>query len=311
MHRLLEGIFEFQARDLIDVDGRPCGEQASRHFDTVNTQLIACPHPGARHGKPMNLSALQPLTQVWREVVGTVSALVGPGGTHGVTVHGAYQAAIACTAAPLIFQIQHPDQAIPRTLSALFKAALGFSQTLSFLLLADDGVADAPLSELGDEAQFAAYLENQQWLVGQSQVCAGSPAMIGQLFAAFCGQSPGGELAPEFPSGRVWIDAVVALIGLQMTYLLMLNTRAAQGQSVQGASHANWQTQPHAPWLRTVAMQPGRTPAHAKRLFPSGCVTEPVMQMIADHAQEWDGIESIFTHAVHQQLILINPVPSF
>jgi hypothetical protein len=76
-------------------------------------------------------------------------------------------------------------------------------------------------------------------------------------------------------------------------------------------SHAHWQTQPHAPWLRTVAMQPGRTPAHATRLFPSGCVIEPVMQMMANDAQEWDGIESVFTHAVHQQLISINPVPSF
>ncbi len=311
MSGFLEAVFEFQVRDLIDVDGRPCGEQASQHFDLAKTQLVACPHAGARQGLPMNQSALQPLAQVWREVVGTVSALVGEGGTHGVTVHGAYQAAIACTAAPLIFQIQHPDQAIPRTLSALFKAALGFSQTLSFLLLADDGVADAPLSELGDEAQFLSYLENQKWLVGQNQACAGSPAMIGQLFTAFCGQLPSGKIATEFPSGRAWIDAVVALIGLQMTYLLMLNCRVAQGQSVQGARHAHWQTQPHAPWLRTVAMQPGRLPAHAQRLFPSGCVIEPVMQMIADSAQEWDGIESTFTQAAHQQLILINPGSSF
>ena len=41
---------------------------------------------------------------------------------------------------------------IPVALAALYKTSLGLSQVTAALLLADDGVADAPLAELGDGA---------------------------------------------------------------------------------------------------------------------------------------------------------------
>lgn len=81
----------------MDEDGRPCGEIASVHFGGVATEMIACPHAGGRKGLPMNATALYQVTAVWPQVLAGCAALAGSQGT----VHAAFRASVAATAASL------------------------------------------------------------------------------------------------------------------------------------------------------------------------------------------------------------------
>jgi hypothetical protein len=89
--------------------------------------------------------------------------------------------------APNLYHCLYPHKSIPTFLSAYYKTVLGFSQSLCFLLLACDGVAEESLKGLGKEKDFLEWIDAHQWLHGQSQVCAGSPQMIGRFFSVLCG----------------------------------------------------------------------------------------------------------------------------
>lgn len=287
---MIDAILDFGALDLVDEDGRPCGELASARYDPGATEVIACPYAGVRRGGPMNVTALRQLTAVWPEVVGSAAALAGP----DATVFTAFRAAVAGTAAPVVFAERYPDQPVPRVLSALFKTSLGFTQVLSALLLADDGVADAPLAELGDGAQFLAYLDDQRWLLGQVQVCAGSPPMLVEMFRALCGHAEPAVATAVADLGDAWITPTVDLIGVQTAYILALNGVVGRGGSVVGARGEGWRAKPAAPWLRAIAMRPGRTPAHARRLFPAEQIPAAVERLIAAADGDLASIEDVF-----------------
>lgn len=279
---IIDGVLDYAAVDLLDVDGRPCGEIASRRYPDVATEVIACPYADARRGTPMNLSALRQLTAVWPALVASVRAQAGP----NATVSRAFRTVIAGTTGPLAFRAQHGDEPIPRALAALFKVGLGFSQVLSTLLLADDGVADAPLAELGDSDAFFAWLDRDRWLLGQVQACGGSAPMIAEMFDALCGRAGDAVLAPEVAAiGEAHVDPAVAAIGVQVAYLAALSRVVRGGGSIEGARGAPWLDRPPAPWLRAVASVPNRPPEHARRLFALGALPAPVARMLAaaDH----------------------------
>ena len=288
---MIDSLLDFEGADLLDADGRPCGELASPHYDSLPTELLACPYEGARRGGAMNASALRQVAAVWPAVLGCAAALAGP----EASVFKAFRAAVAGTAAPVAWQRQHPGRPVPRVLSALFKTCLGFSQVLPALLMADEGVADSPLAGLGDARQFLAYLDEQRWLLGQVQVCAGSPAMIAAMFDAMCGRARP-ALAPELDPGSAWIDAAVAAVGLQLGYVLVLDALAARGISTAAARGERWRLDPRAPWLRAAGMWPGQTPEHARRLFPTATRPSTVDDMIAAAAGDLPQVEARFAH---------------
>ncbi len=253
--------------DLIDVDGRPVGEIGSRAYDPAATRLVRCPYPDARRGGLMNQTALRQLSSCFDEVAELAARHVGP----IPTVHAAWRACVAGTRAPAV----HHDREgtpIPRPLSAWYKASLGFSQVLTALLLADDGVADAPLAELGDASAFLELLERDRWLVGAEQVCAGPAAMIGRLFDLLAeGRADGGADAP-------WIDERAAWIGVHVGFLGAVRTLAASATVDPG--DLSVALQPTLPCLRSVLAVPGRQAAHARRLFPSGGSPPAVEQFL-------------------------------
>jgi len=117
------------AVDLIDVDGRPLGEVGSTRYDRQRTELVSCPFADRRRGMPMNASALAQLRDTWKPLLSAAGAL-----SDG-TALGAWRACIGLVGAPVLFALAHPDQPVPRPLSAGYKAALGFTQTLTHLLL--------------------------------------------------------------------------------------------------------------------------------------------------------------------------------
>lgn len=262
MSSFVDDLVNFRAIDRIDVDGRPIGELASSRYDPAATEVVACPFSGARRGLPMNATALAQAHTVWPEVVASARALSGP----QATVARAFAASIVGVTAPLAFTERHPDEPVPRMLSALFKTSLGYSQVLSTLLLAADGVADAPLTDLGDAASFMKFLDDGKWLVGQVHVCAGPPARIAELFDALAGRTPHAPMPQTLAAleperfGPVAVEA----IALQVADLIARRATASR-----------------APWLRAVFSVPERRPDHAARLFETGAVPPSVQARIS------------------------------
>ncbi len=292
---MIDSLLDFEAAHLLDADGRPCGEQASPHYDSLHTELLACPYEDVRRGGAMNASALRQVAAVWPSVLGNAAALAGP----EASVFAAFRAAVAGTAAPVAWRRRHPDRPVPRVLSALFKTCLGFSQVLCVLLMTEDGVADSPLAALGDARQFLAYLDGQRWLLGQVQVCAGSPAMISAMFDALCGRARPIP-APELDPGSAWIDGAVAAVGLQLGYVLVLDALAAHGISTAVARGERWRLNPRAPWLRAIGMWPGQAPEHARRLFPDAARPAVIDDMIAAATGDLPLVEARFAQLVRR-----------
>ena len=257
--------------DLLDVDGRPIGEWASRRYAEVETEIVGCPYPDRRRGLPMSRTALRQLSSVWSEVTSAMAALAGP----GATVHRAWRAAIAATAAPAVHHGRFGTP-IPRVLSAAYKGGLGFSQVLTALLLADDGVADAPLPSLGDADAFFSTLDEGSWLVGQEQVCAGPQAMIASGFEALCGRGEA-RFPPAFAAldpVDPWVDTAVVRVALRVAYMGHVRLAALTGDAPGERLH------PSEPWLRGVVGRPGHQPEHALRLFETGRAPPAVVRFV-------------------------------
>jgi hypothetical protein len=270
--------FDFSARDLIDEDGRPVAEVASPHYRQVATDLVACPYPDARRGEPMNRSALVQMGSVWPSILASVRAMAGAG-----RVADALRVAAVGLAAPVAFDARSPGAPIPRLLASFFKTSLGMSQTLVTLLLSDDGVADAKLTELGDRDAFFATLDQGRWLFGATQVCAGSKGHIGDLFDAMAGHPGRAELDPTLAAldpdalGRDATHAIAASI----VALCRAADRVRAGLPVEARDRA-WLSGDVPPWLRSVMAIPNRPAAHALRLFPAGGAPASLVRALAD-----------------------------
>jgi hypothetical protein len=263
-------------RDLIDADGRPIGELASRVYDRIETEVVACPYRDVRRGLPMNHTALRQLSSCWDEVLAATSALAGA----GATVHRAWWATIAGTTAPRI-HAERFGTPIPRTLSALYKGSLGFSQVLTAMLMSTDGLADEPLTSLGAPEEFLALLDDGRWLVGQVQVCAGPGPMIAQMVEALGGSDP--ETPPpcltDLGEATAWAGPAVTWVGLQAAFLGAAGTWLREHGGDPG--DVNRYLDPTQPWLRGVVQAPDRRPEHARRLFESGGVPDAVEAFLA------------------------------
>jgi hypothetical protein len=223
----------------------------------------------------MNASALRQITAHWGLLRATLAGLAGP----APTVHRAWRACVAATGAPVVAHLGDPEAPIPAPLAALYKAALGYSQVLTFLLLSEDGVADAPLAALGDPEEFVQWLEADRWLVGSPQVCAGSGAQIRELFEAL--RSGSGAPPPAgWPLDDAQIDAVCACAGLQVAWVIAAERDLARGRAPEaraGALHAEG-TQA---FLRAVRAAPGRREVHARRLFPAAAAPQLLEDFLA------------------------------
>ena len=275
--RIVSGLLAYRTNDLVDRDGRALGEVSSPRYDAQRTELVACPYPDGRRGQPMNLSALRQLAAPWPALLSTVRSLVGA----EPTVHRVWWASLAGTAAPLLV-----DGPVPVGLSALYKASLGLSQVTSSLLLADDGVADVPFAELGDDASFFAFLDAGNWLVGQQQVCAGAAPQIREVARALAGGPPlrGPILAPlDAPSTGEIVDLAATLVGLQAACVCAVRAavRRGAGEGLAGTPVEAWLGRT-PPWLRALAAVPNRPPEQVRRLYPTGAIPDVVARFLEE-----------------------------
>ncbi|MEW6278967.1 MAG: hypothetical protein AB1758_10115 [Candidatus Eremiobacterota bacterium] len=231
----------------MDEDGRPLLEQASPKYAA---QELPCPYRDRRLGRPMNAAALRQVERHWGYVRETVAQCAPP----DATVGQAFRASLAGYA-----RVAQAGAVVPAPTAALYKACAGFSQVFCFLLLSQEGMADAPLSSLGGPEEFWAWLDGEGWLLGQRQVCAGSPARLRELYAAFCG---GRGVGPA------WLDLTREFVGLQAALALATGRSAGVGPADEGLG-PDLLFRGTAPWLFPVTRHPGRPPEDVLRLFPA------------------------------------------
>lgn len=191
--QLLDWIMSRHVHECLDVAGRPVGEGRAAAFRHVETRMQTCPYAGGRHqhGKPMNVSALRQILPVWEEIVTLLSwlaQLFRPSRQTEVTTCDdlALVAGAGIFLADfLVLRGYRPLRSgeIPVVISGLYKVCLGF-QLATFLGSMRERFADAKPERLPDAAGFYANLEAQDLLIGESEVCAGSPAMIMEAFEA-------------------------------------------------------------------------------------------------------------------------------
>lgn len=253
----LRGLLADHELTLTDTDGRPLVEPTA----ALPSQRM-CAYGDVRDGRPLNVPALQQVSRHWDALRDTVAAHAGAG-----TVADAFRASLSLTSAPLLWNRPEP---LPASWSALYKACIGFSQVFCHLLLSSPGLASQPLSSVGTPADFFAWLQTGDWLLGQHQACAGSPAQIQELFAAFGDPRPQGP--PLF--GTEHADLALQAVALQAalvlaTYRALQFGNPANPIGLRLLHNARW------PWMHAVTDPPGREPAIVARLFPNG-PPEPV-----------------------------------
>lgn len=152
-----------------DAEGRTLGESAS---GAVPRRGV-CPYSDGRRGRPMNLDALEQVQRHWPAVCGLMASAAA---SEPPTVLGAWRATSRCLA--LAAEAPSP---VPASWSALWKTSLGFHQVFTLLVLEND-LGATPLAALGTGAQFAAWCARERLLLGDVEVCAGSPAWIARAF---------------------------------------------------------------------------------------------------------------------------------
>jgi hypothetical protein len=186
----LRWIMARRIESYLDVAGRPLGEGRSPEIARAVTVMQPCPYAGSRlrHANPMNLSALRAMP-AWSAVLAALSELSRRfTDRSGRPVRSCEDLALVTAAGIflpdfLALRREHPipSGAMPLQVSAVYKVCLGFQ--LAYLPERYSG--HAAETRLPDDSGFYEYLEGNGLLVGETEVCSGSPAMITQAYSAF------------------------------------------------------------------------------------------------------------------------------
>jgi hypothetical protein len=152
-----------------------------------------CPYAGSRHhhAKPMNVSALRQMMPVWDDILTMLSWLSQrycSRQQEAITTYDDLSLVVSAgvfLADFLVLRRRQPlrSGAIPVLISGLYKVCLGF-QLATFLASMQVQFTGQRPDPLPDAAMFYAYLEAHELLIGEAEVCAGSPAMIMQAYDA-------------------------------------------------------------------------------------------------------------------------------
>jgi hypothetical protein len=190
---VLDWIMSRQVHEYLDVAGRPVGEGRAAAFRNVPTEMQVCPYAGGRHhhAKPMNVSALRQMLPVWDDIVTMLAWLSQRYRARNkaeITTHDDLSLVVSAGAFLADFLALRrrqplPSGAIPVLISGLYKVCLGFQLATLLASLKEQFTGQSP-DPLSDAAGFYAYVEAHELLIGEAEVCAGSPAMIMQAYEA-------------------------------------------------------------------------------------------------------------------------------
>lgn len=214
MHKkmnVLDWLLNRHVHEYLDVVGRPVGEGRSAIGEQVETQLKSCPYPGSRHQheQPMNFSALQSITPHWRDIVTLLAWLGQRYRTYNACETTRYYDLARISGMGIFLAdylaLRHinPLQSnqVPVILSGLYKVCLGFQQVTFFAMMnesfseqgsenkdsGDKAFAQQEAAELPAANEFYAWLEENELLIGEAEVCGGSELMISKAYEAMLG----------------------------------------------------------------------------------------------------------------------------
>ncbi|HJL14284.1 MAG TPA: hypothetical protein RMH99_01440 [Sandaracinaceae bacterium LLY-WYZ-13_1] len=164
--------------DALDERARPLGEQASRRYREAPRREAVRRFGDARDatGRPCNVAALEALRGEWPWLLETLRSLHGDAPNTMERVHRRVFAAVV--GAPLS---SHRTGRVSVRAAALFKVALGYADLVPTLLFERRLDADDPPP--GVDA-LDRWLDERPWLIGASQVCAGTRAQIHEVWRA-------------------------------------------------------------------------------------------------------------------------------
>jgi len=195
--QVLDWIMSRHVHEYLDLAGRPVGEGRTAAFQQVKTEMQPCPYAGGRyhHAKPMNVSALRQIMPAWEHIVTMLSWLSQRYRARHLTEITNYDDLSLVTSAGVFLadfvvlrrhQPLHSGE-VPVLISGLYKVCLGF-QLATFLGSMRERFADETTpTHLPDAAGFYDYLEAQELLIGEAEVCSGSAAMIMEAYDAMTG----------------------------------------------------------------------------------------------------------------------------
>ena len=186
---VLDWIVSRRVHAYLDTAGRPVGEGRSSAFQEVQTEMRTCPYPGSRHhhAKPMNASAIQGMPP-WQDLLALMAWLshrhrqrYGDGVTTSDDLARITSAGIMLVDY-LALRRENPvgSKEVPLLVSGVYKVCLGYQ--LAYLP-EKFGEPDAA-SKLPDATGFLAYLEREELMIGEAEVCSCPPTMIVQSYEA-------------------------------------------------------------------------------------------------------------------------------
>ncbi|MDH5354552.1 MAG: hypothetical protein OEY09_08930 [Gammaproteobacteria bacterium] len=174
----------FDLNDTLDEEGRPISERRADASARVGVEMEMreCPFAGIRHNKLMNVSALAQITRYFNKVQAEIATFRRQAGGETACWDDILAGVIDQLAGPAIYLLQQRNDGslIPAQIAVGHKVAAGFFGVLR-------GIHERLI--LGGELpmsveSFMQQVDKQEALVGASEVCAGSPKMIGIACAA-------------------------------------------------------------------------------------------------------------------------------
>lgn len=325
--------------DELDEDGRPLGEQASgTAYRKAGVDERPCPYNDRRQltGKSINAAALRQVSKCWPGVIAQFERLAAlhllsndPGTHDALTGHMVWRVHLAALAGPALFKLKHPNTPVPRLLSSIFKTSLGYSSILPSLLLSQPGAASARLYNVLPEDDFFALSDAQHWLIGKTQVCAGSPSFIKQSYRAMSKRPEATQAVhPIFEGSDLMAFTSHLAIAWSTLLSCALHTKELLGRGAGNHLHGYLDARPdeqdrtswpvcaqlfHEPnipqYFALPRSMPGLTHSHIPQLFidrsPSLTSPQSLLEVDRQMARVCHDLASYTHHASTQNIELV------
>lgn len=232
---LLMALLSEQAMELLDEGARPLGERAIwGAYHSAGVDERPCPFHDSRQQAqlPINAAALRQVITAWEPMLATLNQLTGLCAStsppeFALSAQRVWLTNTAAQCWPLLWARANPGQPVPLVISALFKVTLGFSTFLPMALLTHPGLAPrALIEELPPHACYE-LLDQEEWLWGIHQVCAGPPKHIMVFYQQLCTHDA--ARSPEMPHALPDALRQVAMLAQEFQAALLATGLAAQG----------------------------------------------------------------------------------
>gem|GEM_PF-6589299 len=313
---------------VLDADGRPLGEQASRSaYIAAGVEERPCPFQDnrARSGHPINMAALRQVSREWdniQEHIGSLTAATSQ--RERLTGFEITRVNAAMQFAPFVWLLQESGP-IPGPIASAFKLSVGFIRTLPLITIAMEGISETPMLDVLSPPEFFELLDAHEWLTGQTQVCAGSRRSIQRIYEAMA--TRGTPSDPPSPIAELAVRVAPACRDLDM--LLSALICAARGcidggawESLPGYGErrrdipfADW---PIVAWLfavgsarsiELVLSTPMLRVEHLQRAFPHDAQPAWLERILEENlTHDLDGLERIDALLLELALPLVGEI---